>query len=374
MELKTGDFIEFDRKKVFKYIKQLGQGGTGDTRLFEDETTNIQFAFKKYVSQDKDNVDENYKRFVDEIKILFNLSHLNIVRVYNYYLYPQAKTGYLQMEYIQGESIDDFIPFNDKYWDEIFTQAIAAFEYLESNNILHRDIRPANILIDKNSKVKIIDFGFGKKLEKDNPKKNSILLNWPVTELPNEVINDNDYDHQTEVFFVGKLFQRVFKENDYNSKYLYIIERMTKVDKSERYKSFGAISESISKGNFGEINFSEADKEIYLNFADSLSRSLICYTSKYSPRSDVLNIIALIEKLIVDSSLEKYIQDNLRLARCFVTNGIRYSNYIDIEVKAVVDFYGLLKSLSNIKQKIVLDNIFTRLSKVQEEDSEEIPF
>lgn len=60
------------------------------------------FAFKKYVPKDFNYIDELYKRFVDEIKILFTISHPNIVRVYNYYLYPEIKHGYLQMEYIEG--------------------------------------------------------------------------------------------------------------------------------------------------------------------------------------------------------------------------------------------------------------------------------
>ena len=65
--------------------------GNRDTRLFFDPTTEMHFAMKKYSPQDVKKKDEYYDRFVDEIKILFNLSHPNIVRVYNYYLYPKTK-------------------------------------------------------------------------------------------------------------------------------------------------------------------------------------------------------------------------------------------------------------------------------------------
>jgi len=73
--LKPGEIVEFDRKKLFKYIRPLGEGGTGDTHLFEDETTDMLFAFKKYVPKNSDFIDEYYIRFVDEIKILFGISH-----------------------------------------------------------------------------------------------------------------------------------------------------------------------------------------------------------------------------------------------------------------------------------------------------------
>lgn len=171
--MNNGDIIAFDAKKSFTYIKPLGDGGTGDTHLFKDETTDMLFAIKKYVPKDTRFIDEYYKRFVDEIKILFNISHLNIVRIYNYYLYPTAKTGFLQMEYVDGNRIDEFVPFpfSTKSWNDVFGEIVSAFEYLEQHSILHRDIRATNILIDKNDNVKIIDFGFGKQLKGRKKRK-----------------------------------------------------------------------------------------------------------------------------------------------------------------------------------------------------------
>lgn len=155
-------------KKKFKYVDSLGKGGTGKALLFKDETTDMLFAIKKYETEDETHRNDFYDRFVDEIKILFKISHPNIVRVYNYYLYPEEKVGYLQMEYVKGSTLDKYdpFPFDDdwKNWEDIFKETVLAFEYLEKNNILHRDIRSQNILIDENGNVKIIDFGFGKVL------------------------------------------------------------------------------------------------------------------------------------------------------------------------------------------------------------------
>ena len=153
-------------------------------------------------------IDDHYNRFVDEIKILFNISHPNIVRIYNYYLCPQAKTGFLQMEYVDGISIDQYnpMPWSKKGWENVFTEVIDAFKYLETNHILHRDIRSANILIDREDNVKIIDFGFGKQLDGSKTDGNSILLNWSATEMPNEVQLNQEYDERTEIYFVGTFF------------------------------------------------------------------------------------------------------------------------------------------------------------------------
>jgi serine/threonine-protein kinase len=88
-------------------------------------------------------------------------------------------------------------------------QTIVGFEYLETHGILHRDIREANIMVDSEGAVKIIDFGFGKMLSPDSPVGNSILLNWDVTHIPEEIAKNHSYTHQTEMYFLGKLFQSI---------------------------------------------------------------------------------------------------------------------------------------------------------------------
>lgn len=76
--MNAGDVITFDAKKNFTFVKTLGAGGTGDTHLFKDETTDMLFAFKKYVPKDARFVDEHYSRFVDEIKYCL-ISHIQIL-------------------------------------------------------------------------------------------------------------------------------------------------------------------------------------------------------------------------------------------------------------------------------------------------------
>jgi serine/threonine protein kinase len=373
--LKAGKIIEFDRKKQFKYIKPLGSGGTGDTHLFEDETTDMLFAFKKYAPKDLDYIDDHYKRFVDEIKILLKLSHPHVVRVYNYYLYPDLMLGYLQMEYITGGPIDKFVPdFWGKDWNSIFTDVVSAFEYLEMNKVLHRDVRPENILIDKEGNTKIIDFGFGKQLESASQNGKSIILNWPVTEFPEEVQFNREYNHKTEIYFVGKLFENILKDDIKNFKFKHIIVNMIKINPAERYNSFSEVSKAISAGILGEIYFSDRDKVIYRKFANELFNHINYYMDKYSPIDDLNVTLVALAELINDSILEEYLQDNPRLIECFIGNGFSYKPINDIPVACITDFYQFLTRLTSPKQKVVLDNIYTRLSKIKIEVDEEVPF
>lgn len=158
-----GKIIQFIRTKDFKFIEKIGQGGTGRTVLLEDEIINERFVCKKYSPYFEDHKKLFFNNFKDEIKLLHLINHKNVVRVFNYYLYPEENTGYILMEYIKGNKISDFLKENPDKLDDVFRQTINGFQHLEKSNILHRDIRPDNILISKDGIVKIIDFGFSKK-------------------------------------------------------------------------------------------------------------------------------------------------------------------------------------------------------------------
>lgn len=375
--MNTGDIVVFDAKKNLRFIKKLGGGGTGDTHLFKDETTDMYFAIKKYMPKDQRYIDDHYRRFVDEIKILFTISHPNIVRIYNYYLYPHAKTGFLQMEYVDGISIDQYdpMPWDKKGWEEVFTDVISAFEYLEKHNILHRDIRPANILIDKDGNVKIIDFGFGKQLNGTRNDDNSILLNWPATEMPNEVQLNQEYDERTEIYFVGTLFRHLLKDEIKDFRFQHIIEKMIKIHPDQRYFSFTDIMTDITSGVMSEIDFTETQKANYRSFADALCSHIHSFKNRYAPLNDIGQTLSKLAELIRNSSLEQFIQDNCQLIDCFVAGGYTYTNRKDIKLQVITDFYSLVTSLPPAKRKLIFANIYTRLATIKiVVDDPELPF
>lgn len=368
MKLNKGNEIEFNNSKYFKYLKELGQGGTGEIHLFLDETTDMKFAIKKYSPYNENYREEFYERFVNEIKILFKISHPNIVRIYNYYLYPKYFVGYLQMEYIEGMTIDEYNPsFWDKQWEEIFIEAISAFCYLENKKILHRDIRINNIMITEEQEVKIIDFGFGKNFENLQEEKNSIFLNWPVTELPEEIKINKEYNQQSEIYFLGKLFYSLLKNKNElkNFKYKLILEKMCQIELENRYFSFKEIEEEIAKGLFLEDSFSEEQRYIYQNFANNLEEKIINYQEEPIFQNDSKELIKSLNNVIQNNSLEYFIQNNIDLIRVFLKTSYTYNKRKSISVNVVKEFYLFFSNLSYLKQQIVLNNLYSRLSDVK---------
>ena len=65
-------------------------------------------------------------------------------------------------------------------------------------------------MVDEKGDIKVIDFGFGKRLEEEQDNNASVLLNWPASRIPQE-IHSEQYSVQTEIFYVGYLIKNIIK-------------------------------------------------------------------------------------------------------------------------------------------------------------------
>lgn len=366
MLLKEGEVVEFSKSKSLEFVRNLGSGGTGQTELFKENLTDTLFAIKKYRPIFENDTEDGFERFINEIKILFKVSHTNIVRVYNYYLYPEQKTGYIEMEYILGIPIDQFDPINSqKSWERIFVEVVEAFVYLEEIKILHRDIKPSNILIDEKNNVKVIDFGFGKKLEGDETSGNSIVLNWSYSIHPEEIQQGSIYDHQTEIFYIGSLFTQLIGEEVESFKYKGILTKMTKVSRRERFKDFKSILKEVYSGQLITEIFSDEDRKIYNTFADNLMSTINHFTSDFISVDNEDEVMGDLLKIVEENALEYFVQDNAPLIRTFIKNGFNYSKKTIIDVDVLTDFVEMLRRFTPFQQKIVFTNIQSRLNTIK---------
>ncbi|WP_319479119.1 protein kinase family protein [uncultured Draconibacterium sp.] len=372
----NGKIIEFVRTKDYKFIKEIGQGGTGRTVLLEDEIINERFVCKKYSPYYEEHRQLFFNNFKEEIKLLHQIYHQNIVRVFNYYLYPEQYTGYILMEYVKGKNISKFVIDNPDRLNNIFGQTISGFCHLEKNKILHRDIRPHNILVSNEGVVKIIDFGFSKKVDFENDYKKSISLNWRYN--PPMDFTKKIYNFKTEVYFVAKLFEEIIFENNFeNFAYNDILKQMLIPDYDERINSFFEVERAIVADEYQGLTFTEEEKGIYIRFASSLSEiySKIDVESKYN--TDIDKIISGLDEVYRNSMLETFVQNHNSIAKCFVKGDYRYYTKRDVEVSVIKDFVNLLKSISIEKRKVVMNNLWQRLDSIEREakvPDDDLPF
>lgn len=372
--MKKNEQIDFLRKKSYVFQSEIGQGGTGKTILIKDELIDEVFVCKKYSPYYPEHKDLYFKYFLDEIKILHKIYHKNIVRVFNYYIYPEQMTGYILMEFVKGQNIDEYILENPDKLNDLFVQTINGFTYLEENKILHRDIRPDNILVTDDGTTKIIDFGFGKSIDFDNTD-NSISLNWRYPK-PDE-FNQKIYDTKTEIYFVGKLFEEILENaSNIDFKFTRLVSKMIS-NYSERVPTFFNVYREIVNETKSEINFTDAEIATYREFADSLEGliSKMPYNTKY--RRDINQIIKSLEEIYKNSLLEEHIQNNNKLITIFLDGQYSYFPKKLFKVDILHSMIMLLKSSSDDRRKVILNNLWERFDKVEkyyEKIDDDLPF
>lgn len=372
----SGKIVQFVRTKDYKLIKEIGQGGTGRTVLLRDELINEQFVCKKYSPLYPEHKQVFYSNFKDEIKLLHLLYHQNIVRVFNYHLYPEEFTGYILMEYIEGSSISEYLKVNPDKLNSIFAQTISGFEHLEKTQILHRDIRPSNILVTNEGIVKIIDFGFSKQAELEADYNKSISLNW-MYDPPNEFA-DKIYDFRTELYFVGKLFAEIITVNNFqNFAYKETLKGMLSLDYDKRISSFFDLSRSMIKEGSGVLNFTDDQKAIYRKFADDLAGLLANIYEDSTYKSDLEEIMMDLKKVYNDSILEEVIQNPNRITKCFINGNYAFWKNMEIEVETLKSFINFMESISKEKRKVVINNLWQRLDRIdriEPDYTDDLPF
>jgi len=369
------EIIAFVRKRDYKLIKELGQGACGKTVLLFDDQIGEYFVCKKYQPLSEIHRQELFEGFVKEIKLLHIVYHKNIVRVFNHYIYPDQLAGYILMEFVDGLEIDKYLSHYPEQTNDVFLQTISGFAYLQRRGILHRDIRPGNVMVNADSDVKIIDLGFGKQIQNSDDFDKSISLNW-WCQPPSEFAYSR-YDFRTEVYFVGKLFERIIKENEINHfKYASVLGRMCLLDPLERIQAFSGVEKEIRSDQFFEIEFSESELYVYRAFSAALVNQItkIEHTSQYE--EDIERVISKLNDSYRGFMLEEKVPDAAVVTRCLLT-GTYYYTKRGLPVSAVRDFLLLMKSSTEEKNRIIISNLYRTLDTLPRYNKaleDEIPF
>jgi len=147
----------------YKIVKLIGRGGMANVYLATDMGTGVKVAIK--VLKPEFSADEEFiRRFDTEAKAVSSLNHANIVKVFG--VGHEGNFRYIVQEYVDGITVKDLINQNGhldwKVAVPIVIQVGMALEYAHKNGIIHKDIKPQNILISRDRIAKITDFGIAR--------------------------------------------------------------------------------------------------------------------------------------------------------------------------------------------------------------------
>ena len=197
MRLSIGTYLNNGKYRIEKV---LGQGSFGITYLAVVNIVGVlgsipsstKVAVKEFFMREvngrnedtvttgsKDGIFYNYKRrFIKEAKTLSRLSHPNIVHVLD--LFEENNTAYYVMEYLDGGSLDNLI--NEKNGlsiiesSQLIKQIASALEYMHSNKMLHLDLKPANVMLNRKGEAVLIDFGLTKEFDENGCPESSTTI------------------------------------------------------------------------------------------------------------------------------------------------------------------------------------------------------
>lgn len=166
--------LEGEKIGAYKILRKIGAGGMGTVYLAEraDGEFHKKVAVK-FIRKGAD-TDFNLSRFRRERQILANLEHLNIARLLDGGTLPDG-LPYLVMEYVEGRNLLEFLRERKTKPNAsllIFRQILAAVGYAHSKGLIHRDLKPGNILVSRDNVPKLLDFGIAKILDADFIEEN----------------------------------------------------------------------------------------------------------------------------------------------------------------------------------------------------------
>ena len=197
----------------YEIVKSIGEGGMANVYLADDKILERKVAVK-VLRGDLSADDKFIRRFEREAQSVSNLSHPNIVEVYD--VGVEDGEHYIVMEYIEGKTLKQLLKKRESLTltevIDIMTQLTDGIAHAHESYIIHRDIKPQNIMIEDNGLIKITDFGIAMALNATQlTQTNSVM--GSVHYLPPEQASGKGSTVKSDIYSLGILMYELLTGN-----------------------------------------------------------------------------------------------------------------------------------------------------------------
>ena len=205
-------------KEILNYtiLSLIGKGGMGSVYLAEHKFIKQQKVAIKVINSNMIN-DFTRQRLAEEADRLARLNHPNIVHFINYHTDDEGNI-YLIMEYADGYSLENYIKSVSGLIVEekicaFFEPLLDAFEYAHKHKIIHKDIKPSNIVITNDGVPKILDFGIATLLDDMGESNEKDMIMGTPSYMSPEQVRGETLDQRSDIYSLGVLLHQMLTGN-----------------------------------------------------------------------------------------------------------------------------------------------------------------
>jgi serine/threonine-protein kinase len=249
----------------YTFIKELARGGMGTVYLAEDRELSRLVAIKVLNTPD---VSEDLRnRMLREAQIIAGLEHPGIVPVHDVGVLPDGRVFYV-MKFVRGMRLDEYAAENDSIRDRMrkFQAVCDAVAFAHAHGVIHRDLKPQNIMIGSFGEVLVLDWGVAKLLKKPSTDGTGESVNFVQSvnvfdTSAGTVIGTRDYmspeqargeinqlDERADVYSLGAVLHFLLKDQPKPGKAAKAIcSKATASAKEDRYSSASELSADIGR-------------------------------------------------------------------------------------------------------------------------------
>jgi len=222
MYLKDNTLLQGGKYKIVRFLSSGGFGNTYEAELcmIHKRVAIKEFFVKNFCNRDSETsqvsvstssnqqlVNKLKQKFIDEAASIWQFNHPNIVRVTD--VFEENGTAYYVMDYINGISLHSMLKRDGALYEEkairYIKQVADALQYVHSQNRLHLDIKPGNIMVDANDNAILIDFGASKQYDEQGENTSTLLGLNTIGYAPVEQMSRSfsDFNPSADVYALG---------------------------------------------------------------------------------------------------------------------------------------------------------------------------
>ena len=247
----------------YEILEPLGKGGMGIVVKARDRRLGRIVALKR-IGRHLSGSGRDQERFLAEARAVAALNHYNIVQIYDV---DQDADGYfISMEYVEGEDLRTKIARDGKLDPEraveLARQVCNALSYAHERGIIHRDIKPGNILISARGTPKLVDFGLARIAEGQDLTQTGAIMGTTSYASPEQLRDSKNVDHRTDIYSLGAtlyemltgLSPRVIQDSKLPEALRAYVLKAVEHDREQRFSTADALAEALAEAKVGDAD------------------------------------------------------------------------------------------------------------------------